>query len=964
MASTSYKETVLTPKTDFPMRAGLVRNEPKMQTRWAEQNIYQQIRDARKGRPVWVLHDGPPYANGDIHMGHVLNKVLKDMVVKLKTMEGYDAPYLPGWDCHGLPIEHQVMRELGEEKREKRKEEREEGQGKRDMSAVEVRKLCRRHAEKFIELQTKQFQRLGVFGQFDKPYLTMSPQYEADTLEVFAKLVEQDLVYRQLKPVHWCIECGTALAEAELEYQERTDTSIFVNFPVTDDTRAKLGDQLSAISDQLSAIRISFLIWTTTPWTLPANMAIAVHPDFDYQLVSYSLAGKPQVSVIAEALVDTVMQAGGVTDFQRLHSLKGKDLVGCSYTHAFIDRVCPILAADYVTLKDEKGSPTGTGLVHTAPGHGAEDYHTGRQNNLETYSPVQDDGTFDDTVPDWIRGKSVWEGNKIICDHLVDGGRLFHQHPFVHSYPHCWRSKTPTVFRCTEQWFVNVDQQLPATDKSLREMAQEAVKSTRWIPEWGQARIEGMLASRPDWCLSRQRVWGLPIPAFFDKDGNAVISPQIVRAVADHFREHGSDSWFFDSPEKILGDCPLPDGLKAADLTGEKDIFDVWFESGSSWAAVCQAQGWDVPVDLYLEGSDQHRGWFQLSLLPALGAKQVAPFKAVLTHGFIVDEHGRKMSKSAGNVVDPQKELEKYGADVMRLWVASIDYQNDVRCSEALISSLQDEYRKVRNTIRFLLGAIHNFDPLQDSVDVDQNSIDAWARLRLNQLARDAGKLFDEFAFYKVFKRIHEFCNMDMSQIYFGALKDRLYCDPAGSRRRRRSQTVLHEIADHVIRLIAPILVHTAEEAWGYLPAKSEPVDSVHQAHFPNADPKTFIKQVEEDWAFILKLRDDAMLQLDTLKRQDGMTNPLDAQAIYHVSEAQEQMLLRYDDDPADVLGVGSYKTTRTHDEPRVVIHDVRGEFEKCARSWKRRPDVGSDPNYPDLSKRDARVMEQLAQSR
>ncbi|MCH8881241.1 MAG: isoleucine--tRNA ligase [Planctomycetes bacterium] len=945
MVAGNYKETILTPKTDFPMRAGLVKNEPKMQARWAEQGIYQQIREARAGQPVWVLHDGPPYANGDLHMGHVLNKVLKDIVVKLKTMEGLDSPYIPGWDCHGLPIEHQVMTSLGDKLR--------------DPGApgpLAIRKLCRKHAEKFIEVQSKQFQQLGVFGQFDKPYLTMSPQYEADTLEVFAKLVEQDLVYRQLKPVHWCIDCRTALAEAELEYQDRKDTSIFVNFPVTDDTRAKLGDLPKDAA-------VSFMIWTTTPWTLPANMAIAVHPDFQYQLVSYALDGKPQASVIAEGLVDYVMQAGGVSEFQKLRSFKGSDLVGCSYNHAFIDRTSPILAADYVTLKDEKGNPTGTGLVHTAPGHGADDYHTGQKNNIEIYSPVLDDGTFDDTVPDWIQGKSVWAGNKIICAHLVQSGHMFHQNEFVHSYPHCWRSKTPTVFRCTEQWFVSVDKQLPTTNQSLRKMALEASKSVRWIPEWGRTRIESMLNSRPDWCLSRQRVWGLPIPAFYDKNGDSVISPQIVRAVADHFRKHGSDSWFTDSPEKILGDCPLPNGLSAADLSPEHDIFDVWFESGSSWAAVCQAEGWDMPVELYLEGSDQHRGWFQLSLLPALGAMQQAPFKTVLTHGFIVDDHGRKMSKSAGNVVDPQKEIQKYGTDVIRLWVASIDYQNDIRCSDALISSLQDEYRKVRNTIRFLLGAIHGFDPQQDAVEIDQNSIDAWARLRLHQLVRDVNRLFGDYAFYKVFKRIHDFCNLDMSQVYFVALKDRLYCDKADSRRRRRSQTVLHEIADNLIRLIAPILIYTAEEAWGYLPARSEDVDSVHLAHYPKPDPKAFIKQVEEEWDFILKLREDAMLQLDTLKREQGMTNPLDAQAVYYVNEAQEQMLARHDEEPADVLGVGSYKTTLTNEEPRIVIQDVRDKYEKCARSWKRRPDVGSDPDHPDLSKRDAMVMTQLART-
>lgn len=936
----NYKETVLTPRTDFPMRAGLVKNEPDMQKRWSEQDLYQRIREARKDGPEWILHDGPPYANGSIHIGHALNKVLKDIVVKYRTMTGCNSPYIPGWDCHGLPIEHKIMSEHKDRLR--------------DMSPTQIRQLCRDHAETYIKMQREQFERLGVFADYDHPYLTMNPEYEAAVLGVFAGLVEQDLVYRQLKPVHWCIDCGTALAEAELEYENRKDNSIYVDFPLS-------AESAGQIPDLPSELNPAVMIWTTTPWTLPANMAVAVHPEFDYVAVRYTLDGQSRCSIVAAGLLDEVMKRGGVEDAAKIAHFKGSDMVGWTYQHPFLDRVNPVLAANYVTLRDDKNQPTGTGLVHTAPGHGADDYFLGKQNHIETYSPVLGNGTFDDSVPDWIQGKSVWAGNDLICDRLITDGYMFKRSKFEHSYPHCWRSKSPTIFRCTEQWFINVTQPLAATGQGLRDMATAAVPGVQWVPNWGRSRIEGMLSSRPDWCISRQRAWGLPIPAFYDKDENTVLTAEIVRAAAAHFREHGSDSWFTDSPAEILKDCPLPNGLSAADLQKENDIFDVWFESGSSWAAVCQAAGWTLPIDLYLEGSDQHRGWFQLSLLPALGVLHKAPFKTVLTHGFVVDENGRKMSKARGNVVDPQKEIAKYGADVVRLWVASIDYQNDMRCSDNLIKSLQDEYRKVRNTIRFCLGSLHDFDPEAHAVHIDQNSIDAWAMFRLHDTTASVSRLFEEYAFYKLFKQIHDFCNLDLSQIYFVAIKDRLYCDRADSQRRRRCQTVLHHIVDYLVRMVAPILVHTAEEAWSYLPARSEDLDSVHLAHFPLPDPKTRVQRIGEDWSFVLKLREDAMMQLEKMKREDGMTNALDARAIYCVNEAQQEMLTRYDDDVADVLGVSSHVFRTTGEEPRIIIEDVRELYQKCARSWKRREDVGQDPEFPDLTLRDAHVMRHRA---
>ena len=937
----NYKNTVLMPKTDFPMRAGLVQNEPKIQKHWADRNLYAQILEARKGRTPWILHDGPPYANGDIHIGHLLNKVLKDIVVKFRTMEGYLSPYIPGWDCHGLPIEHQVATTLGDKFQ--------------DISPLDFRKLCRQHAEKYVATQSKQFERLGVFGQFDNPYITMSPEYEAAALEVFAHLVGQGLVHKQLKPVHWCIECATALAEAELEYEDRQDTSIFVDFRVTAETRAAIA------GDVPEDVPVSFMIWTTTPWTLPANMAVAVHVDFNYDLIEYEKDGQKRVSVIAAELVKYVMDQGGIADYRSLRSIPGRDLSGLTYDHPFVDRLCTVVTADYVALQDEKGTPAGTGLVHTAPGHGAEDYQTGLTNGIEIYSPVLGDGTFDDTVPEWLQGVSVWDGNKIVNQHLVESGHMFHLHDFMHSYPHCWRSKSPTIFRCTEQWFIAVDKPLIRTGKTLRQMAAESIRQTTWIPAWGQARIKGMLESRPDWCISRQRTWGLPIPAFYDSQDRVVLTPETVRRVADHFRQHGSDSWFTDSPRQILGtDCPLPEGVSVDDLTAEKDIFDVWFESGSSWYAVGSKEGWESPVDLYLEGSDQHRGWFQLSMLPGLGATGQAPFKSVLTHGFVNDEQGKKMSKSAGNIVDPQVEVAKYGADILRLWVASLDYRNDIRCSDTLIRTLQDEYRKIRNTIRFSLGTVSDFDPGKDAVEVARYGIDAWARAEQVKLIRDVREHYDKYEFYRVARRIHDFCAVQMSNIYFTAVKDRLYCDARNSARRRASQTVLKEIADALIRLITPILIHTSEEAWGHLLFRPEEVSSVHLAHLPEASLGKIDEEVLSDFEKILPLREQGMQELERLKNEADLKNPLDATAIYVVPKELADLLEKYGEDICDLLAVGYHEIRVEDGPPKVFIKDARSEYARCARSWKRRPDVGSDAEYPDLSARDAEVIRSL----
>jgi len=941
MAETiDYKKTVLIPKTDFPMRANLVQREPQIQQRWREMQLYQKIRESRKGCPRFILHDGPPYANGDIHMGHLINKVLKDIVVRLRTMQGYDAPYVPGWDCHGLPIEHKVLDELGPQRAAQ-------------MDKNDIRRRCHDYAAHYMKVQSEQFQRLGVIGQWDRPYYTMDPAYEAEVIRSLADLVEAGLVYRELKTVAWCPECRTALAEAELEYEDIPGPSIYVDFPLTEESLSEFERLFGWKAD--ASDPPCMMIWTTTPWTLVANMAIAVGAEFEYQAVRYEKQGRVRTSIIASRLIEQVMQAGGGRVLETSRAVTGKDLTPLRYRHVFVDRTCPVVLADYVRLED------GTGLVHTAPGHGEEDYLTGRREGLEIYCPVREDGSYDDTVPDFLKGGRVPDVDETVIRKLAQDGWLFQAHEVTHSYPHCWRSKTPIVFRAAEQWFIAVDKPIPGIGKTLRQLALEWVDKVSWIPAWGKNRIRGMLESRPDWCISRQRVWGLPIPAFYNDKGQILLSAEAMRRVADHFARKGSDSWYTDGPKEILGeDFPLPEGFNWENIRKETDILDVWFESGNSWRAVCKATGLGYPADLYLEGSDQHRGWFQLSLLPALACTGKPPFKTVLTHGFVVDEQGYKMSKSAGNYVSATDAVNRYGADVLRLWVSSVDYQNDIRTSETLISHLQDAYRKVRNTLRFLLGATHDFNPEADSVPVEGPCIDKWARLELHKMIRDVLQYYENYEFYRVFRRIHDFCAVQMSSIYFSALKDRLYCDLPESRRRRRAQTVLHEMACALVRLIAPILVHTAEETWGYLRHKPEQTESVHMAHFPQIDPAAIDEETEKDFEVLLQWREEALRKLEHLKTASDLANPLDAAVILTVPPELEPLARRYEDDLEDLIGVGWHEIRVAAGKARVEIEDLRSKYPRCARCWKRRPDVGSDSDFPDLSARDAAVVRAL----
>ena len=927
----NYKDTLNLPQTGFPMEAKLTQNEPGRLERWQQMGLYRKLLESRKTAEKWVLHDGPPFANGDIHIGHLINKTLKDVIIRFRTMQGFQTPYVPGWDCHGLPIEHKIQQDLGPKLRE--------------MSTLDVRKRCFAYADKYVGIQSAQFQRLGILGDWDNPYLTMKPSYEASTLEVFAKIVEKGLVYRKLKPVPWSVANQTALADAELEYQDVTDSSVYVEFPI----------------ENGAAGATHLLVWTTTPWTLPANLAVAVHPDLKYDAVAYVKNGQKRIGIVASGLEERVLNCAGIERTHSALSLTGRELAGLTYRHPFLDRTGRVVLADYVTATD------GTGLVHTAPGHGEDDYETGIREGLPVYSPVMYNGRFDETVPEWLRGKTVWEANPIITRKLADLGLLLAEQKITHSYPHDWRSKTPIIFRATEQWFVAMDQ--PYDGKSLRDRATEACQSRiGFVPEWGRHRMLGMLQSRPDWCISRQRAWGLPIPVFYNERGDALLTPESVRAVAKRFGEKGSDAWFTDSPAELLGNgFRYPPGFSPENLRKEKDIFDVWFESGSSWHAVLQARpDLKFPADLYLEGSDQHRGWFQLSLLPALGATGEPPFKQVLTHGFVVKPDGTKVSKSDKEYVKAVDEINRHGADLLRLWCCSVDYQNDIPTSPKSIQEFGDKYRKIRNTLRYLLANLYDFDPASDAMEVPLNSLDGWAAAELDTLIREVREAYEGYQLHRVFRLLHDFCAVQISSIYANAMKDRLYCELPSSALRRRTQTVLHRMLLAVTKLLAPMVVFTADEAWEYITAKPSDeagLPSVHMARLPEPSGTSVSEEQRAEWRRLFELRDTALLQLDALKKEAGLNKAADAEVVYEVDDdAARQTLQSYGVDLEDLVGAGSHSVARKGAGSAVAVRviDRRETYKACARSWKRRADVGQDAEYPDLSLRDAAVVRAL----
>ncbi|MEK6603159.1 MAG: isoleucine--tRNA ligase, partial [Nitrospirota bacterium] len=824
-----YKATLNLPQTSFPMKANLPQREPETLARWERERLYERIQEAGQGKPLYVLHDGPPYANGRIHIGHALNKILKDVIVKSKTMEGYRAPYVPGWDCHGLPIEHQVLKELGDKKK--------------TLSKIEIRKLCREYAEKFFKIQREEFQRLGVLGDWNNPYLTMTPDYEASILREFGKFVKAGGVYKGKKPVLWCPTDETALAEAEVEYENHTSPSIYVKFPF-EDSLDKLAGRFG-ITLPSGVARAAIVIWTTTPWTLPANQAVCLHPDFDYAFVKVG----DEVFVIAEKLVDAFVKACGLTGHSILGpGSKGARLEGLRCRRPLTDGLSPILLGHFVTLDQ------GTGCVHIAPGHGQEDYELSLKNSsLKVFAPVDSRGRFTDEVPEF-QGLKVFEANPRINEKLKALGLLLGEGKLDHSYPHCWRCKHPVIFRATDQWFVSME-----TNELRKKALEEIDHCVQWIPKWGRDRIFGMVENRPDWCLSRQRVWGVPIPGFScRKCGDVLFSAELVEHVAKLVEKEGADVWFARESADLMPAGTACRKCGSRDFDKEKDILDVWFESGVSHAAVLKPRGkaagqewW--PADLYLEGSDQHRGWFHSALLAGVTTDGRAPYKAVLTHGFVVDGEGRKMSKSAGNVVAPQEVIKQYGAEILRLWVAAQDYREDIRISPAILAHLVDAYRKIRNTVRFLLSNLADYDPKRDAPADDMLSeLDRWALMRLHDLIGRVRRGYADCEFHLIIHALNNFCSVDMSAIYLDVLKDRLYTFRKDSPARRASQRVLHETLLALTKLMAPLLTFTAEEIWDSLPESQREAPSVHLAAFPQADPRYKNAELEQRWDRLL----------------------------------------------------------------------------------------------------------------
>ena len=919
-----YKTTLNLPRTDFPMKANLPENEPKRLLRWQELGVYERVREARRGAPKFVLHDGPPYANGHIHMGTALNKVLKDFIIRAKSMEGCDAPYLPGWDCHGLPIEHQVDRDLGKEKD--------------TIAPAEKRRRCRAFAEKFVHIQREEFERLGAYGAWDTPYLTMNFAFEAATVRELAKFFRSGAVYRGLKPVQWCTYDLTALAEAEVEYEDHTSPSIFVEFPYV------RGGELNDLPEETSAV-----IWTTTPWTLPANLAVAFHPEYDYALVEAEAGGKTRRWILAERLTPALMEVFQAENHRILKRFPGKALEGAAFRHPFLERDSIGVLAEYVTLEQ------GTGAVHTAPGHGREDYETGQAYGLDTLSPVDNHGRFYKDLP-LFGGMTVWEANPAIIHRLEENGRLVAREEIQHPYPHCWRCHNPVIFRATPQWFISMEK------NELRQKALEEINHVEWIPAWGRERIYGMIENRPDWCISRQRIWGVPITAFTCADcGEAVIDARIADKAAEWMEKEGADAWFDrDVADFTPGDLACP-SCGGKNFEKVRDILDVWFESGVTQAAVLEPDpklAW--PAQMYLEGSDQHRGWFHSSLLTAVATRSRAPYESVLTHGYVVDADGRKMSKSLGNVIAPEDIIRKSGAEIIRLWVASEDYRDDVRISEEILKRNSEAYRRIRNTFRFLLGNLYDFDPSRNAVPYEKLlEMDRLMLHRLAELIRRVRKAFEDYEFHVFYHAFINFCSVDLSAFYLDVIKDRLYCERADSHERRSAQTVLYALADAMVRLMAPILPFTADEVWEHLPGDAKGrEESVHLALFLEADKSHGDGELAERWQRLLALRDGVLKELEEARKNQGLGSALNAKVKVFSADSFRSFVEPYLDDLAALFIVSAVEVGASDGQADAWSVQVeKAEGEKCGRCWMVLPTVGQDANHPTLCHRCVSIL-------
>ncbi len=913
------KKSLNLPQTSFAMKAQLAQKEPEIIKKWDSMNLYERIIQSRKDRPTFVLHDGPPYANGHIHLGTALNKILKDFIVKSRTMMGYLSPYIPGWDCHGLPIEIRVDQLLGARKKE--------------MSVIDIREECRKYALKFIDIQREEFRRLGVFGDWKNPYLTMNPGYEADILRFLAEFFASGNIYKGKRPVHWCLHCQTALAEAEIEYKEKKSPSIYVKFPLLSDLSGKF--------PQLKDRKISVIIWTTTPWTLPANLAIAFHPDYEY---SAAEAGD-EVYILARRLLPVVAEELGWVNYSELAIMTGRDLEGLKARHPFINRESVFVLADYVTLED------GTGCVHTAPGHGYDDYLTGLAYGLDIYTPVDEEGRFLAQVERY-GGLNVFEANPKIVSDMQKEGILLKQAEVSHSYPHCWRCKQPVIFRATEQWFISMDK------NGLREKTLEEIKKIRWIPYWGEERIANMMQSRPDWCISRQRSWGVPIPAFYCENcGYILADEQVTRRVADIFEKHGSNAWF-EKPASEL----LPPGQKCPGCGGqrfkkENNILDVWFESGASHGILGKSPELPWPADLYVEGHDQYRGWFNSSLVIGVGARNGSPYRTCLTHGFVLDEQGRAMSKSLGNIIEPAEIISKHGAEILRLWVAMLNYKEDARFGQEILQRLVEAYRKIRNTWRFLLGNLYDFHPDTDRLPPEELLwLDRWILERARQVRQRVVKAYDDYEFHIVFHSLYNFFTVDLSAFYLDVIKDRMYCSGPTSKLRRSGQTAMFLVLENTLRLMAPILPFTADEAWEAMPDFQDKAGSVHLCSFPeDSQPwlePDLMKKVER----LLEIREQVQKEMEKAREARLIGNSLEARLVFQAPGEVFDLLEEFRHDLPSLFIVSEVEVSPVGDG-ELVVSVVRAGGQKCERCWNYSASVGQDPVYPAVCGRCARVL-------
>jgi len=935
-----YRDTLNLPQTRFKMKANLTQKEPAMLKRWEDEGLYQKLQEAAAGKPLYVLHDGPPYANGHIHLGTAFNKVLKDIILKSRRLAGFNAPYIPGWDCHGLPIEHNVDKELGEKKEQ--------------ISTLAKRGACRKYAEKWIKTQKAEFMRLGVLGDWNNPYLTMNYGYEAAIAREFNKFLLSGSVVHSKKPVYWCATCNTALAEAEVEYHDHTSPSVYVKFPVADD--------LSDVVPELAGRKASVLIWTTTPWTLPANLAVAFHPDFVYAAVAVG----DEVWILAKELVEKCFQEFGISSYTIIATFSAAGLEGRKCRHPFMERDSLMVLADYVTTE------AGTGCVHTAPGHGADDYLTGLRYGLEILSPVDDKGRYTAEAGKY-EGQQVPAVNKVINADMETDGSLVHQEAIRHSYPHCWRCKKPVMYRATEQWFISMQ------ENGLRDKALNAIREVSWTPAWGMQRIYSMVENRPDWCLSRQRSWGVPLTVIICDDcGQIVRDAGVCGKIEAIFAKEGADAWFRHETSDFLLPETACTGCGSHNFRKEEDILDVWFDSGVSFAAVCEERDeLAAPADLYLEGSDQHRGWFQSSLLCAVGTRGKAPYKGVLTHGYVVDGQGKKMSKSVGNVVAPQEVIDKYGAEILRLWVSSEDYRDDVKVSDEILRHVSDAYRKMRNTIRFMLSNLYDFDPARDAVPQDRmTDLDRWALASFARLANRVLGAYMKYEFHTVYHSLHNFCVTTMSSLYLDILKDRLYASGPDETKRRAAQTVIHRILDGLLRLMAPILSFTTAEAWEHLNGDGSnlPAErSIFFASFPAVDDIEVDEAVTATWDRLLAIRGEITRVLEAARRDKVIGLSLDAEVLVQAGGETAAFLADKWEllqevcivsslsrvESFDGLGLAGVEAAEDIADLRIGVRPAPGE--KCERCWTIATSVGQDSDHPSVCGRCAQVVRSLA---